>query len=230
MQIPPTPDTLDGKLGGVMVKAHIDKALILDEVIYAIRHGFAIGQPQVVVDVDRALCSFGLPFPPVVLEVSKQFLLLAIHGDDRITGRFKLLALLLDVPKLGITVRMATALNAFLVRPQREAHGVQPLADGRLTQLMSLLLQGFLEPGHTFGGPSHQAHRIAFGLQQRFQIRLQAGIVLLLLFSAPAGPSNALAGGKPLSCLDFSPARFDGIFRDPCLSGHQDDVSPFLGF
>ena len=39
MQIPPTPDTLDGKLGGVMVKAHLDKALILDEVIYAIRHG-----------------------------------------------------------------------------------------------------------------------------------------------------------------------------------------------
>ena len=118
MQIPPTPDTLDGNLGAIMVKAHIDKALIMDQVIHAIRDGFPIGQRQVVVDVDRRLFSFRLPLPPVVLEVSDQFLLLAIHRDDRITYGFKLLALLLDVPELSITVGVATPFNGFLVRPQ----------------------------------------------------------------------------------------------------------------
>ena len=79
MLVPPAPDTLDSKLRRVMVKAHIDKALILDQIIHAIRDGFPVGQRQVVVDVDRRRFSFGLPLPSVVFEVADQFLLLAIH-------------------------------------------------------------------------------------------------------------------------------------------------------
>src|SRR3989441_9184536 len=230
MLIPPASDTLDGKLRRLMVNANIDKALIMDQVIHSIRDGFPIGQRQVVVDVNQRLFSFRLPLPPVVLEVSDQFLLLAIHRDDRITCGFKLLTLLLDVPKLGITVRVAIPLNGFLVRPQREAHRVQPFADSRLSQLMPLLLEGFLQLGYTFCGPSHQAHRIAFGLQQPFQIGLQARIVLLLLFSPSTFPSNPLSWSKLLAYLQLLSSRFNGIFGDLCLSGNQDNVPALFGF
>ncbi len=116
--VPPTSDTLDGKLGGVVVNAHIHKALILDQIIHPIRHGFPISQREIIVDVDRGLFSFGLPLAPVVLEIPEQFLLLAIDRDDGIAYRFKLLAVLLDVLKLAITVRMALALNGFLIGSQ----------------------------------------------------------------------------------------------------------------
>ena len=61
MLVPPTSDTLDGKLRGVMVNANVDKALIMDQVIHSIGNGFPIGQREVVVDVDRRLFSFRLP-------------------------------------------------------------------------------------------------------------------------------------------------------------------------
>src|SRR6266487_4131544 len=86
--------------------------------------------------------SFRLPLPPIVFEVADQFLLLAIHRDNRITRGFKLLALLLDVPKLGITVRVATPLNGFLVRPQREAHPNRPASSDRVPPAFFFLRLG----------------------------------------------------------------------------------------
>ena len=228
--VPPAPDTLDSKLRRVMVNAHIHKALILDQIIHAIRDGFPSGQRQVVVDVDRPLFSFRLPLPPIVFEVADQFLLLAIHRDNRITRGFKLLALLLDVPKLGITVRVATPLNGFLVRPQREAHRVQPLADHRVAQLMSLLGERLLELGHAFRRPLDGTHRIAFGVQQPFQIGPQARIVFLLLFSSSALAPKPLSWGKQVSCLYLSPSCFNRIFGDACLSCHQNKIPALFGF
>ena len=107
---------------------------------------------------------------------------------------------------------------------------MQPFADSGLTQLMPLLLESFLQLGHTFRRPSQQAHGVAFGVQQPFQIGLQAGIVLLLLFSPSAFPSNPLSWSKLLACLQLLPSRFNGIFGDLCLSCHQDKVAALFGF
>src|SRR6266516_1268128 len=230
MLVPPAPDTLDGELCRIMSDANVEKALLVDQVIHPRRDSFPVSKREVVRDVDGRLFSSRLPLSPIVLEIADQFLLLAIHRDNRIACRFKLLALLLDVPKLAITVRMRTALNAFLIGTQREAHCVQPLADSGVTQLMPLLLEGFLQLRHTFGGPSNLAHWIAFRVQQRFQIGLQPGIVLLLLFSPSTFPSNPLSWSKLLSCFQLSPSCFDGIFGDPSLSCHQDKVPALFGF
>ena len=93
------------------------------------------------------------------------------------------------MPKLSIAIRVRTPLDGFLIGAQREAQRVQPLAE-RLLQL-----------GHAFRRPLDEAHRFAFGVQQDFQIGLQAGIVLLLLFSPSAFASDPLPWGKQVSCL-----------------------------
>jgi hypothetical protein len=95
---------------------------------------------------------------------------------------------------------------------------------------MALLLERFLQLDHTFRGPSHQAHWITFGVEQGFQIGLQAGIMFLLLFPPRACASDPLSGGKPISCLYLSPSRFDRVFGDPSFSGNQENVASLLGF
>jgi hypothetical protein len=78
--------------------------------------------------------------------------------------------------------------------------------------------------------PLDGTHRIAFGVQQGFQIGLQAGIVFLLLFSPSTLAPEPLPWGKELSCLYLSPSYFDRIFGDPCFSCHQDKISALFGF
>src|SRR5258708_16834731 len=137
-------DTLHRELRRVMVNAHVHKALVLHQIIDAIGHSLPISKREVIIHIDRRLFPFGLPLLPIVLKGPDQFFLLAIHRDDRIACCFKLLTLLLDMSKLGITVLMAPALNGFLVRAQRETHRVQSLADSGFTQLMPLARDGFL--------------------------------------------------------------------------------------
>ncbi len=121
MLVPPATDTFHRERCRVMIDADVDKALVVDQVIHSIGYRLPIGKREVIVHIDAALFSYGLPLPPVVLESPDQILLLAIHRDDWIAYCFKLLALLFDMSKLGIPVLVASALNGFLVRPQREA-------------------------------------------------------------------------------------------------------------
>jgi hypothetical protein len=53
---------------------------------------------------------FGLPFPPIVFEVSNQLLLLTIHGNHRLASGFKGLPGSIDLLKLGVSIRMCCSL------------------------------------------------------------------------------------------------------------------------
>src|SRR5260370_21704007 len=107
---------------------------------------------------------------------------------------------------------------------------MQPIADCRVAQLMSLLGERLSELGHASRRPLDETHRIAFGLQQGFQIGLQAGIMLLLLFSPSTLTPEPLSWGKQVSCLYLSPSRFDRIFGDPCFSCHLYKIPALFGF
>ncbi len=49
---------------------------------------------------------------------------------------------------------------------------MQALAQSRRSHPMSLAGEGLDQLGHTFRRPSHQTHRVAFGIKMSFQIGL----------------------------------------------------------
>ena len=65
----------------MMIDAHVDEALVVDQIIDAIGHGFAISKRKKIIHLHARLLSFGLPFTPLVLKVAEQFLFLAIDRD-----------------------------------------------------------------------------------------------------------------------------------------------------
>lgn len=77
--LPPPSDALHRKLGRIMVNPNIDKPALVDQILDAIGHRFAIGQGKKVVHIDAGVLSFSLPFTPIVLKSANQFLFLTIH-------------------------------------------------------------------------------------------------------------------------------------------------------
>src|SRR6266567_3466051 len=76
--LPPAADAFHGKLGGVMVDAHVDKAAVVNQIIHPVGESFAIGKGKKVIHIHLGLLPFGLPLPSMVLKVAQQFLLLAV--------------------------------------------------------------------------------------------------------------------------------------------------------
>ena len=113
---PPAPDTLHGKLRGLVINAHIDEATVVDHIVNPIRNRFPVCDGAVIIDIDGRVLPFGLPFPPMVLEVSNEFLLLTIHGNHREALRFKGLPGSIDLLKLGVSISMRCPLDRLLVR------------------------------------------------------------------------------------------------------------------
>ena len=76
---PPPSDTLHGKLRSLVVDTHIDKPLVLHQIVDAIRNRFPVGDGAVIIHIHRRVLPFGLPFSAVVLRIANQLFLLPIH-------------------------------------------------------------------------------------------------------------------------------------------------------
>ena len=72
------PDTLHGKLSGVVINADVDKADFMHQIVDARGHRFPIRQGEEVIDIHAGIFPFCLPFTPIVLEIAKQFFLFTI--------------------------------------------------------------------------------------------------------------------------------------------------------
>jgi predicted transposase YbfD/YdcC len=79
---------------------------------------------QKVIHINHRVFSDGLPFTSLVLKIAQQLFFLAIDRNDGIALLFEGLALLFDMAKLSIAIRMAVAFDAFLVRAQGIAQGL----------------------------------------------------------------------------------------------------------
>lgn len=55
-------DTLDGKLGGIMIDADIDKAALVDQIVDPLGDRLAISQGNKDIHVNVYVFPFGLPF------------------------------------------------------------------------------------------------------------------------------------------------------------------------
>ena len=113
--LPPPSDALHGKLGSLMIDPDIDEATVVGQVIDAIRNSFPISNGEVIIHIHGRHLPLGLPFLPVVLEISNQFLLLTIDGNHWLTFGFEGLTATVDVLKLGVPVGMRSPLNRLLI-------------------------------------------------------------------------------------------------------------------
>ena len=74
--VPPAPDRLYRKLCSIVINPHIYPALIGGQIIDSVGNHFPEGGVGKVRPVDLLWCAGRLPFPPGILKVAHQFLLL----------------------------------------------------------------------------------------------------------------------------------------------------------
>ena len=115
---PPVFDTVSGKTCGIRRGSHGHGATVAVDIVDRVGRGPALGVVEEVIGID----GLGFPAPDGtgIFEVAHQFLLLGIHAYHRQARSRELLALLLDVLKLRIAIRMRRASLAFTVGFQGE--------------------------------------------------------------------------------------------------------------
>ena len=136
---PPLCDGMGGKFGRIIGVAQIDIALVMEDVIDAIRHGPTqrIAREIMQIDLLRRLT----PSATLVGEVADQFLVLGIDTDDRIACAQELLSHTTNVVKLAVAVGMHCARQALAVGDQAKAQLAQQPTDCGATDPVCLCAQ-----------------------------------------------------------------------------------------
>src|SRR5450631_1759548 len=120
---PPSADRVDGKGGGVVIRADADPPDIVGDVVDAIRYRTTQLGVDEIVDVDLLRRAVAPPFAAVVLEIAYQFLLFCINRNDWLVCRQKRLGLGIDVIKLRVAIDVLAAFSCLAVRLQCRAEG-----------------------------------------------------------------------------------------------------------
>ena len=109
--VPPPSDALYRKCCSLMIDPNVYKAAVLHQIVDPIRDGFPIGDGPILIHINGGLLSSGLPFSPVVLEISDQLFFLTINRNDRLPFGFPGFACAIDVLKLGVPICMRYSLD-----------------------------------------------------------------------------------------------------------------------
>ena len=158
-----------------------------------------------------------LPFPPAVLEVPDQLLLLRVDRNHRLAGAQMLVGSPVDVLELRVAVRMCGAFLSFARRLQPVAQAVQQPAHSGRTHPPPLLGQRRRQLRATLARPAQRRGRVSARerVHQRFERGLDAG--LILLDAGPTAPraSDAVrrrlvAGNLPASLANRRPSQTGG--------------------
>ena len=80
---PPTADGVHREVGGVVVDADADPALVAAQVVDPVGNRLALGRDDEVVDLHALRLALRTPLATHVLEVADQLLLLGVHRNDR---------------------------------------------------------------------------------------------------------------------------------------------------
>src|SRR5215475_10551879 len=122
---PPAADRFDGELRGVVVGPDADPAMVAGQIVHAVRDYLAQLGVDEVMNLHPLRLSFGSPFPPRILEVAHQLLLLRIDRDDRLPAALKGARLPINVLELGVAIGMAGSLARLAVGLQAVLEGLQ---------------------------------------------------------------------------------------------------------
>ena len=209
---PPSPNALHGKFGGVVVDADIDPSGIGRQVVDPVGGDLSQIRIDEVVDADLFGASFRLPFPARILEVSDEFLLFRVDGDDGIAGPLVVHDRPGDVLELSVPAGMRASFPGLAHRLKAVPHLLQESVDRSLADGMAFPFQFFGQSGGAFAGPAERRHRIAprDGIDEGIKIP-QKRVVLFDQFLAPAS-----------RCPDPSDRSYFGLFRNALdLSGRK---------
>ena len=94
-------------------------------------------------DIDQFRLALGLPFLTGVFESTYQLFFLGIHRHDRPSLGDEPTGLVVEISKLGISVRVSAAFQRLRISLQTIASLVEQLADEILADVMTLLIQRF---------------------------------------------------------------------------------------
>ena len=222
---PPSADRIDREAGGVVVRADADPADIVGDVVDAVRHGAAQLAIDEIMNIDAFRCSFGLPFPAVVLEIAHQFLLFRIHRNDGFVRRQERRGLRVDVLKLRVAIDVLAAFSCLVVRLQAVAHAAQKVADNRRANLMTLLRQLGHEVTQAAGCPQQRLRRIAprRGLDKALEIDRKSGILGYQFFFTSSALIADTAGWSRNIVANIGKSVINRRPRQSADAGHQTD-------
>src|ERR1039458_8908158 len=124
-RLPPSPDALRGKRGGIVIDAHADPSRVARHVIDSIgRRAPQFGNYEI---VHSHLFGISLRtyLPPVIFEVADQFFLLRVYRNHRLPAGLKFPDRVVDVVELRVPVGMLTAFQRLAVGLQAVVHLMQ---------------------------------------------------------------------------------------------------------
>ena len=230
---PPCPDRGHCKGRGVMVSSDIDETPVSRQFVNAVGMRSRDRRVWEIVTVDL----WGLAIPSPLLSsisiVSDQFLLLGVHGNDRLGGAHLLGHAGVDVFKLRIAIRMLLAFNRLAITLQAIAHPMQQSPYQSAACGISELGQFQRQPSRALAGPAQRRLRIAARerLDQTLQLFRKVGLMLDTGFAPTSGPANS-AAGQNVARRDLTQSDEDRTPRNPCRACHQRDaaVSMRTGF
>ena len=176
-----------------MVAPHAHPRLVSGHIVDAVRDGLPTGIRREIVDEHRFRLARWLPFPPSVLELANQFLLLRVDRNHRLPAPQEPDCRRIDVLKLGIAVRVRGALTPLLRGLQAVAQLPEEAAHGRRTHTPPALRQRRRELRATLARPPQPATSgpRASGDRPALQGRGDAG--LRRLDAGPPCPRSAQA-------------------------------------
>jgi PKD repeat protein len=172
---PPATDAVGGELRRVVVNADADPSLVIADVVDAIGDHLAQCLIHKVMHPDRLRLALGPPLPPVILEITDQFLLFRVDRHRWLAASQAVPHHAVDVAELGVAIRMRKALTRFTVGLQAVAGRVQQHGDGATPDRMPLLRQFVGQTSGALAGPPQGRFRVAacHRLDQRLQCRQQ---------------------------------------------------------
>ncbi len=221
---PPPADRVDGKARRVVVGADADPSGIVGDVVDPVRHGTLQFGIDKVMNVDGLGRAFRPPFPPVVLEITHQFLLFRVNRYDRFVRGQVRLGLRVDVLKLPVAVDVLVAFSCLAVRLQAIAHATKKIADNRRANLVPLLRKRIHEVTQAACRPQQRLHRVAprHRLDQALEIAHKGCILGCFRLAPTPGPADTSRRSRHL-VSNVANTVINRRSRQSADPGHQTD-------
>ncbi len=145
------------------------------------------------------------PRAPSILEVSHQFLLLGVDGDDRLARRLAVADVREDVAKLGVPVGVRRPFARLPIRLQTVSDGGQELGHQLVADAVAHAPQGPRQVPGALRRPPEGGLRIPRGrrLHQPVEVGPQRGVLVDGPLAAPARAPHP-AGGHPDPGAEFA--------------------------
>src|SRR6266571_4362769 len=160
---PPTTNRCNCKRSRVMVGANVHKSYVAPQVVDAIGKGPRHFGTREVVPLDR-LGLFGRkPLLAGIRVVAHQFFLLGVYRYNRPSSPQSPLHAVVDMPKLGIPIRVILAFLQFAITLEAVVLLVEELSYSHIADRMILLAEFGSERPRAFADPPQGRFRIATG-------------------------------------------------------------------